>query len=681
MKDEEKTKEQLINELVELRKQILELKKSETERIQAEEALRESEEKFRNLAEHSPNMIFINKKGRIVYANKICEEIMGYKRKEFYSPDFDFRILIPPESIDLVEKNFRRYMKGKDIPPYEYKLLTREGKKIDAIHTTKLINYEGESAILGIITDVTERKRAETEVGLLLTITRVISESRDFNSALKITLRKICEVIGWNYGEVWIPCPDETFLECGPPWYSSTRSLEKFRLLSEKITFPPNVGLPGRVWSSKQPEWIQNVSIQPDTFFIRARIARESGLKAAFGVPIIDNDQVLAVLAFFKISEPRAEDKRLVELVLAVIAQLGSLIQRKQSEEALAEMALFPELNPAPVLRTDYDGNILLANQGAHRLCSTKKLLGKSWYTLCPELDREAFEGLIHCQDTAQHECRIGERNFLFTYLSSSERRQVYIYGADITQLKNLEKQLRQTQKMEALGHLAGGVAHDFNTLLGIILGYGDMIKDDVPENSLTRDNTEELMEAVYRAKDLIKQLMDFSRPGEEERKPVQLVSIIKESVKLLRASLPTTINIHQNIAAESGTVLAHSSGIQQVIMNLGMNAGDAIGEKIGELGISLVEVEVDAELAGLKEVQQGHYLRLTVSDTGCGLEPEVLEHIFEPFFTTKDVGNGSGLGLSVVHGIIKSHGGFITVHTEPGKGCWFHIYLPRVED
>ena len=234
---------------------------------------------------------------------------------------------------------------------------------------------------------------------------------------------------------------------------------------------------------------------------------------------------------------------------------------------------------------------------------------------------------------------------------------------------------------MEAVGSLAGGVAHDFNTLLGIIFGYGNMLSDHIPQEGRAHDYLENLMEAGRRSKDLVRGLMDFARPSAEGREPLLLASIADESLRLLRASLPATITIHPNFAAESATLLANPTQIGQVIMNLGINAGDALGDEGGELGVSPEEVEVDVGLAALQGVEPGDYLRLTVSDNGVGMDGESRERIFEPFYTTKGVGQGSGLGLSVAHGIVESHGGFITVESEPGVGSLFQVYLPRFRE
>lgn len=373
--------------------------------------------------------------------------------------------------------------------------------------------------------------------------------------------------------------------------------------------------------------------------------------------------------------------ERTAELVKINKQLTKEIGERKQTEKTLAEMALFAKMNPAPILRTDLNGTILLANQATNKLFENRPLIGTSWYVLCPAVDRQDFDQLLYQKGTLQHEYQIGERFFLFTYLGNVDYGLVHIYGTEITHLKHLEEQLLQSQKMEAVGQLAGGIAHDFNTLLGIILGYGDMMKDDISEDSLLWKNLEEIIAAAYRARGLVNQILEFARPSEKARHPIRLASIVENSIWLLRSSLPAIIGIRQRIETSSSLVLANSTQIAQVIMNLGINAGDALGEQGGEIGITLEEVEIDAELAGLEAVKQGAYVRLSINDTGCGMSKEILKRIFEPFFTTKDVGKGSGLGLSVVHGIVKSHKGFIRVESEPGKGSTFQVYLPRIDD
>jgi len=233
---------------------------------------------------------------------------------------------------------------------------------------------------------------------------------------------------------------------------------------------------------------------------------------------------------------------------------------------------------------------------------------------------------------------------------------------------------------MEVIGTLAGGIAHDFNNILYVI-GNAELAEEDVPEGSLARANLEEAFKAIIRAKDLVQQILTFSRQVEPEGKPLQIHPIVKEALKLLRSSLPTTIEIRQNINTESGAVLADQVQIYQLIMNLCTNAYHSMRDNGGVLEVSLGEVDLDSgAVAHRPDLTSGPYLKLTVSDTGHGMDSVVMERIFEPYFTTKEPGKGTWMGLSVVHGIVTSHGGYIPVDSELGKGTTLDVYLPRMD-
>ena len=250
----------------------------------------------------------------------------------------------------------------------------------------------------------------------------------------------------------------------------------------------------------------------------------------------------------------------------------------------------------------------------------------------------------------------------------------------DTTDLKKLETELHQAQKMEAIGTLAGGIAHDFNNILGGIIGYAELAKMKAPEGSNVIAYLDKMIKSSDRATDLIKQILTLSRQHKQKQRPVQVRHIIKETLSLLRATLPTTIEIRHDLAKDAGVVNADPTQMHQVIMNLATNAGHAMQEDGGVLEVTLANVELD-DLSAEKhlDLAAGSYLRLTVSDTGHGMTSEIRERIFDPYFTTKDTGEGTGLGLSVAHSIVKTHGGTITVYSEMGKGTTFHVYLPLI--
>ncbi|MFC1779849.1 ATP-binding protein, partial [Thermodesulfobacteriota bacterium] len=251
---------------------------------------------------------------------------------------------------------------------------------------------------------------------------------------------------------------------------------------------------------------------------------------------------------------------------------------------------------------------------------------------------------------------------------------------ADITEQRSLEKQLRQSQRIEAVGTLAGGIAHDFNNILTAVIGYTEFAMADLPVGSQNQFPLSEVLKAAHRAKELVQKILMFGQQTEQERSPTLINPIIKEALELLRATIPKTIKVCLEINEETGPVLADPTQIHQVIMNLGTNACHAMQENGGTLKVTLDNLHVDAELAASSpELHEGAYVRFTISDTGHGMGQATLERIFEPYFTTKKFGEGSGLGLSVVHGIIIGHGGAITVEATPGQGTMFTVYLPRL--
>jgi CheY-like chemotaxis protein len=231
---------------------------------------------------------------------------------------------------------------------------------------------------------------------------------------------------------------------------------------------------------------------------------------------------------------------------------------------------------------------------------------------------------------------------------------------------------------MEAIGTLAGGIAHDFNNILFPIMGYTEMTLKNLPDDSRIRRNLEGVLKAATRAKDLVRQILAFSRHTDLKQKYLMIQPIIKEALKLLRATLPATIEIREDINKECGPVFASPTQIHQIMMNLCANAYHAMRETGGVLEVKLTDIRLGPEdIPFYPAVSSGSYLKLSVSDTGHGMTKDIMEKIFDPYFTTKDTGEGTGLGLSVVHGIVRNHNGHITVYSEPGKGTVFHIYLP----
>ncbi len=248
--------------------------------------------------------------------------------------------------------------------------------------------------------------------------------------------------------------------------------------------------------------------------------------------------------------------------------------------------------------------------------------------------------------------------------------------------LAEYERQMQLLMKMQAIGTLAGGIAHDFNNILFPIVGFTELTMDDVPADSQAHRNLEEILKAANRAKELVQQILTFSRQNDQERKPLRMQHIVKESLRLLRASIPSSIEIVSRIDDNCRPILGDPTQVHQVIMNLCTNAYQAMSDTGGRLMVALEEVELSFDdMLDNIGMKLGPHAKLTVSDDGVGMEPAVLERIFEPYFTTKEPGKGTGLGLSVIHGIVKNHGGHVRVKSAPGAGTTFEVFFPLAEE
>ncbi len=383
---------------------------------------------------------------------------------------------------------------------------------------------------------------------------------------------------------------------------------------------------------------------------------------------------------------------------VGAIGTIQDISQRKKAEEALKES------EEKYRLLVEYANDAIFVAQDEAIIFPNPKAMELFGYS-AEELARTPFTNLIHPQDrsfvldryqrrlsgedlTGPYSFRVIDQNGqvlavqLSAVLITWEGRPATLnFLRDLTKQRELESQLRQAQKMEAIGTLAGGIAHDFNNILTAIMGHAEILKFfRIERDSPARPHLEEVLKAAYRAKDLVQQILTFSRQTEQETKPLLLEPIITEAVRFLQAVLPATIEIRQFVGGKEAKVMADPSQMHQVVMNLCTNAAHAMKERGGVLEIKLEEVELDSQaVERFLHLTPGPYVNLTVTDTGQGMAREVMERIFDPYFTTKEQGEGTGLGLAVVHGIVKNHGGSITVDSDLGKGTAFEVLLPRL--
>jgi PAS domain S-box-containing protein len=382
-----------------------------------------------------------------------------------------------------------------------------------------------------------------------------------------------------------------------------------------------------------------------------------------------------------------------VEGTPILTVRLRDITERRQAEEVSQRLAAIVRSSDDAIIGKALDGTITAWNAGAERLYgyTAEEALGRHISFLVPPdhqgelraiLERILKGELIRNIETVHLRKDGVLRDVALTVSpirdASGGVAGFAAIGRDITERKQLEVQRWQAQKMEAIGTLAGGIAHDFNNILAAITGYAELVVDDLPAGSRQRGPLEEILAAAARAKEVIRQILTFSQRSEPARRPIALQTVVAEALRLVRASIPTTVEIRQQVESGDAVVLADPTQLHQVVLNLAANAGHAMRERGGVLDVQLKAVDVDAEFAAEHlPLQPGRHVRLTVRDTGHGMPPQVQERIFDPFFTTKQPGEGTGLGLAVVHGIITGHGGAIVVESAPGRGTRFDIYLP----
>ena len=632
-----------------------------TDRKKVDDVLRESEGKYRLLTENAKDMIYRMSlpDGIYEYVSPASIDLFGYTPEEFYESPMLIQKVIHPDWADYFEKQWTNLLNGETPPFYEYQIIKKSGNErwIHQRNVFILDDTKQSRAIEAVVSDITDRKQAEN----------ALRESEIFSASL----------LEHSPNPIVVLNADTSIRYVNPAF--------------EKLTGYASVEIKGKL--APHPWWIDDLrSANIDE-------RREAILK---GTPTLK-----------KVFRKRNGEDFWVETTTTPIKQNGELqyalttwveiTEQKQTEEALYESDERLKLALDSVSDAVWDW----------RLDTDKVYFSSRWYTMLeyePYELPEAFEtwrNLLHPDDlpyaeqtVMQHlelakpfelEFRMktkgGHWKWVLARGKTVEKddrgKALRMLGThiDITERKILEVQLQQAQKMESIGTLAGGIAHDFNNILSPIMMHSEMAAMGLPPDSPVQHNLKEIFKAGERARDMVKQILAFSRKGEGKLAAIQITAILKEVLRLLRSSIPTTIEIKQNLGVESDTVLADPTQIHQIILNLGTNAAHAMREKGGILEVSLVQEDLDIEAAAqYADLNPGSYLKLIVKDNGSGIDDKTMGNIFEPYFTTKRIGEGTGMGLALVHGIVKSYGGDITVESELGEGTTFEVYLPRIE-
>jgi PAS domain S-box-containing protein len=381
--------------------------------------------------------------------------------------------------------------------------------------------------------------------------------------------------------------------------------------------------------------------------------------------------------------------------IQSAFAFVTDITQRKQAEEERNRLAIAIEQAAESVFITDRDEMIQYVNPAFERITGYRRedAIGQT-----PRILESGKHGALfykQMRDTlirgnAWHGRVVNRKKDGSLYeadatispvLDKSGKITNFVYiKRDITNEIELERRLFQAQKMESIGTLAGGIAHDFNNILFSLYGYTELALDDAERGTPLHANLQEVLIAAHRAGDLVKQILTFSRQVDQKLKPLKIQMVVREALKLIRSSLPSTIEINQNISNTCGLVMADATQIHQVAMNLLTNAFHAMEDQGGKLDVTLKEIDLYMDDLKDPAMLPGSYVCLTVADTGAGIDKSIIDRIFEPYFSTKEKDKGTGLGLAMVHGIVKSYGGDLSVYSEPGKGSAFHVYLPVIQ-
>ncbi|HLP59075.1 MAG TPA: ATP-binding protein [Candidatus Deferrimicrobium sp.] len=506
--------------------------------------------------------------------------------------------------------------------------------------------------------------------------------------------------------------------------YTLTAMLEKeCRLVGEnqRIIFPPDKnghypGLWGHALNTHKPFYTNAPHTHPA--YLSVPVGHVP-LERFLAFPVLLGNELAGLIA---LANPRNDYTDRDLMAVQRLAEFFTLaIQRKRTTDILRiseekYRKLFEDAIDGIVLADAQTGEILDCNTAVCLLVEREKheLVGQFQGILYPPLDsKNRVPGFFYLMQTYEKEAprvietqvvtrtgKIRDVAIKANLLELGGRKVLQEMLRDITEKKQAEKdlekyrehleelvreravelsaaheRLRQSQKIEAIGTLAGGIAHDFNNILGVIIGYTELIDDDLPPGSIAKNNVTHVLTAAHRAKEMVNKLLTFSKKTKAERRLVHFNEIIKDAVEFLKSTLPSSIKILVTMEKKPAPVMANPAQILQIILNIGNNAIYAMKDRGGVLKIELNEII--RHLSETDGLAPGKYQHLIISDTGHGMGPEILKRIFEPFFTSKNVGEGTGMGLAVVHGIVEGHGGGITVNSEPGKGTVVHVYLP----
>lgn len=616
---------------------------------QAEDGLRESEERFRKIFDFAPDAYFISDlQGRFLDGNRAAESLLGHRKDELIGKTFRDAGIIRSDQTAAAEELLKASAAGQAMGPVILALFSKEGQEVAVEISTFPINLNNQLVVLGIARDITERRKIEEALRESEEWYRsIVEESFDgifVQQGAKIVYANwvLHEMLGYSAGEL---DGMDHWLIYHPDYQETIRNRALARMRGDKFSHEYEVKLLRKDGSVFDGE-------------INAKAVKVQGKP---GVRVWIRD----------------------------------ISKRKRLEEVQKRLATAIEQSADAVVITDALGTVVYVNPAHEQITgyTREDVIGSLpplFKTDEAELPPSGWPGLVARGGTWSNRT-VGRRKDGTLYdvdVKMSPVRDVNgtivnFVGLerDVTQEVHLQQQLLQAQKMEAVGTLAGGIAHDFNNLLQVVQGYSELLLAEKDRKDPEYDDLSKIFHAAKSGADLVHRLLMFSRKSEPKLAPMKLNQRIVAMERLLRRIIPRMIDIGLELSADLSDIYADSSQVEQVLLNLVVNARDAMTEG-GTLTVrtSMARLD-DACLRQSLESGPNRYVLLEVSDTGHGMDKETVEHIFEPFFTTKEMGRGTGLGLAIVHGIVEQHNGHLRVRSEIGTGTTFSVYLPALEN
>lgn len=646
------------------------------------EALRRSEARYRTLVEQLPAITYIfsfDDPPRTTYISPQVEALLGFSPEEWLADPELWMRQIHPDDRERVVAEVRRLDAAGEPLDLEYRILTRDGRVRWLRNRTTILRDEAGRPryAQGILLDITESKEAEEALRryalhqeMLCAVITAASGASNLSDLLEITLDHVLRAFGLKMGGIWIIGGTYALRGLGPD----------FGRLSARLARDAGLSLSG---STAVEDW-EEVARGGPLAVLAPEVLRH-GVRASLTVPILSEGERLGGLSVAAAeARPWSAEER--AFLVAVGQQLGNAIARlrllEQLQERARQMQQIMDTAPEGILLLDAGRRVVQANPPAREYLN---LLANFEEDRPASLGDRPLEEVLELTGAGRvYEISRGER--IFEVRTEEVHRGEEVAGwvmllRDVTEERKVQARVEQQGRLAAMGELAAGIAHDFNNVLQGILSFAELLSG---RPNLTEKDRELLLmicQLAERAAQMNRQILDFSRASVAERRPLDLASFLDEGVRLLRRTLPEMIEVILRVEPGEYGVLGNEAQLQQALLNLATNARDAMPEG-GRLEVALARLTVaQGERPPCPEMTPGEWICLSVTDTGVGIPPEVLPRIFEPFFTTKERGQGTGLGLAQVHGIVAQHNGYIRVISEVGKGTSMQIYLPALKE